>query len=194
MNPDSSVSCPNGCLRATCGPRRLMARVFALLVLAGCSPVLDWREVALPDTPLVAQMPCKPGRFQREIVVAGRALTWFMLSCEAGGVSFGVASADVRDPTQVEGVLAALADTARNTLREGRGEFGGFDLPGATPFRGNASAHISGKRPDGVRVEESLRLFARGTRVYQATAIGPPIAGAAMAPFEEGLRFDLEKR
>ena len=86
-----------------------------------------------------------------------------------------------------------MADTARHALREGHGEFGAFDLPGATPFRGNASAHISGERPDGVRVEESLRLFARGTRVYQVTAVGPSDAGAATAPFEEGLRFDLEK-
>ena len=31
--------------------------------LAGCSPALDWRDVRLPDTALVTQLPCKPGRF-----------------------------------------------------------------------------------------------------------------------------------
>lgn len=172
--------------------RRLSARAAVLLVVTGCSPAFDWREVALPETPLVAQLPCRPGRFQRDVVVAGAALKLFMLSCEAGGVTYGVATAEVGDARQVEPVLAGLAESARRALREPRGGFGAFDLDGATPFRGNASGHLQGLRPDGATVDESLRVFARGTRVYEASAIGPALPPAALAPFEDGLRFVLE--
>lgn len=178
-----------------CATRRLAdgAILLGLTLVAACSPVLDWREVELPDTPLRAELPCRPGRFEREVAVAGMPLKMFMLSCEAGGVTFGVASAEVGDPARVEPVLAGLADAARRALRGTRGDFVAYDLRGATPFRGNASARLAGERPDGAAVEESLRLFARGTRVYQASAIGPALAAATITPFEDGLRFDLDK-
>jgi len=162
-----------------------------LLLLAGCAPELDWREVQLPETPLFAQLPCRPGRFQRDVVVAGVPLKLFMLSCQAGGVTFGVASADVGDPARVETVLDGLAGAARDALQAADGGVRRFDLPGATPFRGSASARLRGRRPDGASVEESLRLFARGTRVYEASAIGAALPAAAIGPFEDGLRFEL---
>ena len=162
--------------------------------VAGCSPTFDWREVELPDTPLRAELPCRPGRFERALVVADTPLKLFMLSCEAGGVTYGVASADVGDPARVEPVLEGLAEAARRSLHRPRGDFVAFDLPGATPFRGNAGARLLGGRPDGSNVEESLRLFARGTRIYQASAIGPALPAGAVAPFESGLHFDLERQ
>lgn len=193
MNPVLRVSCLDGHLRTTCGTLRRGVALLALAALTACSPVMDWREVSLPETPLRAQLPCRPGTFQRDVVVAGSALKLFMLSCEAGGVTFGVASADVADPTHVDAVLAGLADAARHALRGARGDFVAFDLPGGTPFRGTTRARLRGDRPDGVPVDESLRLFARGTRVYQVSAVGASLDAAALAPFEDGLRFDLEK-
>ena len=77
----------------------------AVLTSAGCTPALDWRAVELPGTALVADMPCRPGRFQRELVVAGTPLTLFLMSCEAAGVTYGIATADVGDPTRVDPVL-----------------------------------------------------------------------------------------
>ena len=163
------------------------------MAASGCSPTLDWREVAVPETPLLAQLPCRPGRFERWVTVAGLPLRMTMLSCEAGGVTYGVASADVGDPARVEAVLAGLADSARRALAGAHGAFSGFELRGATPFRGNAHGRLAGARPDGVAVEESVRLFARGTTVYEASAIGPALAPPALTPFEDGLRFDLDK-
>jgi len=42
-------------------------------------------------------------------------------------------------------------------------------------------------------VEEAIRVFGRGARVFQASVIGPHLSDEGLAPFEEGLRFDLEK-
>ena len=69
-----------------------------------------------------------------------------------------------------------------------------MNLEGITPFSGNTSAHLHGRRPDGETIEEAVRFFARGTRVYQASAVGATLPDAALRPFEQGLRFHLEKR
>jgi hypothetical protein len=116
-----------------------------------------------------------------------------MLSCETEGVTYGVATADVGDPSRVDAVLHALRDSAGAAIRSADPRGGALNMSGVTPFSGNTSAHLHGQRPDGTAVDESIRVFARGTRVYQASAIGTALPDAALKPFEDGLRFDLEK-
>lgn len=161
--------------------------------LLACSPAFDWRSVRVPDTQLVTELPCRPSRFQRDEVVAGVPLKLFMLSCAAGGVTYGVATADVGDPARVDAVLFALRDGATAAIRSSNRRPGALNVSGATPFTGNSSAHLHGQRPDGETIDESIRVFARGTRVFQASAVGPSLPDSALRPFEDGLRFDLEK-
>lgn len=159
----------------------------------GCSPTLDWRSVVLPDTQLVTELPCRPARFQRDVTVAGVPLKLFMLSCEAAGVTYGVATAEVGDPARVDAVLFALRDSAATAIRSSEVAPGALNMRGVTPFSGNSSATLHGQRPDGEKIEESIRVFARGTRVFQASAVGVTLPAAALGPFEDGLHFDLEK-
>jgi hypothetical protein len=172
---------------------RALAALAMLAGLQACTPAFDWRSVPLPDTQLVTELPCRPARFQRDVAVAGVPLKLFMLSCEAGGVTYGVATADVVDPARVDAVLHALRDSAGAAIRSADPPGGALNLGGVTPFSGNTSAHLHGQRPDGAAVDESVRVFARGTRVFQASAIGAALPEAALKPFEDGLRFDLEK-
>ena len=172
--------------------KRFLGTVLLVALTAACTPAFDWRSVRLPETQLVAQMPCRPARFQRDEVVAGTRLRLFMLSCEAGGVTYGVATADVADAGRVEAVLAALASGAVSALRASDVRFAAFKPVGVTPFSGDVSARLRGTRPDGTSVEESLRLFARGTRIFQVNAIGPSLTDDVIRPFEDDLRFDLE--
>jgi hypothetical protein len=161
--------------------------------LWACTPAFDWRSVALPDTQLVAELPCRPARFQRDVQLGGVALKLFMLSCEAGGVTYGVATADVGDPARVDAVLLALRDSAGAAIRSAERRVGALNMRGATPFPGNSSVHLHGQRPDGETVDEAIRVFGRGTRVFQASAVGASLPDAALKPFEDGLHFDLEK-
>ena len=172
---------------------RLALGLAGLAATAGCSPTLDWRSVSLPDTQLVTELPCRPGRFQRDVTVAGVPLKLFMLSCEAGGITYGVATADVGDPGRVDAVLQALRDSAAAAIRSANSPVAALNMPGVTPFSGNSSAHLHGQRPDGETVDETIRVFGRGTRVFQASAVGATLPDSAVRPFEEGLRFDLEK-
>jgi hypothetical protein len=174
-------------------PQGAWLGLTALVALAGCSPTLDWRSVPLPETQLVAELPCRPSRFQRDVTVAGMPLKLFMLSCQAGGVTYGVATADVGDPARVDAVLHALRDGAAAAIRSSDSPPGALNLRGVTPFSGNSSAHLHGQRPDGETVEEAIRVFGRGSRVFQASAVGASLPEDAVRPFEDGLRFDLEK-
>jgi hypothetical protein len=138
----------------------------ALLASAACSPTFDWRSVALPDTQLVTELPCRPGRFQRDVTVAGVPLRLFMLSCEAGGITYGVATADVGDPGRVDAVLHALRDGAAAAIRSADSPSGALNMPGVTPFSGNSSAHLHGQRPDGkTRRRGDPRLRAGNARL-----------------------------
>jgi hypothetical protein len=161
-----------------------------LAALAACAPALDWRTVLVPDTELVADMPCRPGRFERTVAVGEANLKMFMLSCEAAGVTYGVATAEVPDPTRIEAVLAALTLSARRAIR-GDGDLVEWHPAGATPFRSSASGMLRGTRPDGVHVDEAIHVFGRGTRVFEATAIGAHLSEEATKPFEEGLQFRI---
>ncbi len=174
-------------------PRRIIPGLVVLQVLAGCTPTWDWRGVPVPGTQLVTELPCRPSRFQRDVTVAGVPLKLFMLSCETGGVTYGVATADVGDPGRVDAVLFALRDGAAAAIRSSATPAGALKMDGVTPFNGNSSAHLHGQRPGGESIEESIRVFARGTRVFQASAVGATLPEAALRPFEDGLRFDLEK-
>ena len=174
-------------------PIRTIHALVALAPLWACTPTFDWRSVPLPGTQLVTELPCRPSRFQRDVAVAGVPLKLYMLSCEAGGVTYGVATAEVGDPARVDAVLHALRDSATAALRSAEPRVGALNLSGSTPFSGNSSVQLHGERPDGQTVDESVRVFARGTRVYQASAVGATLPEAALKPFEDGLRFALEK-
>jgi hypothetical protein len=173
--------------------RRFAVAWAAWASLGACTPTYDWRSVPLPGTELRAELPCRPSRFQRDVTLSGVRLELFMLSCEAGGVTYGVASADVGDPARVDAVLLALRSSAGSALRSAERKVAALNMDGATPFPGNCSVHLHGQRPDGRTIDEVVRIFARGTRVYQASAVGPTLPAGALKPFEDGLRFDLEK-
>lgn len=165
--------------------------VAAALLMSGCSPSRDWRTVQVPETQLLAELPCRPGRFQRDVVVAGTPLKLFMLSCQADGVTYGVATADVGDPARVDLVLRGLSAAARDAIQSSGNAGDALNMDGATPFSGASRALLRGRRPDGQAVDEAIRVFARGTRVFQASAVGAELPQQALAPFEQGLRFDL---
>ncbi len=166
---------------------------LAILVLTGelaaCTPRLDWREVRIPDTTLRALLPCRPAGQARRLVLAGSEVELSMLACTGDGVVFAVATAELAQPGRVGAAIAELhAAAARNVgapppVREA------FEVPGSTPNAQAGIASFTGLLGDGRRVEERIAVFARGTRVYQATMLGPSVEMEASDAFFGGLRF-----
>lgn len=167
---------------------RMVVIFVTAAVLDGCSPSLNWRAVELPGSDLQAVLPCRPGRYERAVEVDGLGLKMFMLSCQANGVTFALSTAETPDSSRVEGVLAALLSGARAGIH-GSGAPVPWQPAGATPYRNSASARLHGERPDRSAVVEEIAVFARGTRVYEAIAIGRTLQAAETQPFQDALRF-----
>lgn len=168
---------------------------FALAILAftsalaGCSPRLDWREVRVPDTGLTALLPCRPASQARRLVLAGFEVEMSMVACTGDSVVYAIASADVGQPARVGTALAELHAAAVRNLGAAPQVQVAFQVPGATPNAQTGLTTLAGTLGDGRRVEEKIAVFAKGTRVYQATMLGPSVEAEASEAFFGGLRF-----
>lgn len=153
-----------------------MAPGLAAMLAAGCTPVLDWREVRAEGGSVVASMPCKPKPLRREVALAGARVTLTLQACDAAQRTWALASAEVADPARVGPVLVALRRAALDNLGvaaprvEQR-----FVVDGATPHPASTSIEFEGRLPGGELVSERVGVFAHGTRVYQATVLGPAV-------------------
>ncbi|MEO5772031.1 MAG: hypothetical protein ABIQ29_08170 [Burkholderiaceae bacterium] len=166
---------------------------LAILVLtgelAGCSPRLDWREVRIPDSGLTALLPCRPASQARRLVLAGSEVKMSMLACTGDSVVYAVTSADVAQPGHVGTAMAELHAAAARNLGAAPQAPVAFQVPGSTPNAQAGMTSFTGMLGDGRRVEEKIAVFARGTRVYQATMLGPSVEIEASEAFFGGLRF-----
>ena len=77
----------------------------AALMLAACSPALNWRSVALDGAALTATLPCKPDQATRTVELAGAPVELSMVGCDADGATFAVSHAALADPAQVGALL-----------------------------------------------------------------------------------------
>src|SRR5262249_58151999 len=73
--------------------RRLAAA--ALVVLAACSPELDWREFTSAEGRDTVMLPARPTRETRELVLAGTRVRMQMVTAQVSGTAFAVAYADL---------------------------------------------------------------------------------------------------
>jgi hypothetical protein len=172
---------------------RPVARAVGMLpalsvLMVACGPVLDWRQFQPDGWPLVLSMPCKPGDQQRSIPLAGTTAAWRLLSCSADDHVFAVASADVGDPARVGPALQALAAAAQANVRATIVDDQPAAVPGMTPQAAARRWRLRGQLPDARPVREQVQVFAHGTRVFQASVIGPVADDARAGPFFDALR------
>lgn len=142
------------------------------LVLAGCSPAHDWREVRSADGAVQALFPCRPQLHERRLALAGATVKLTLQACDSGGQTWGLASADLADPARLAPALDELAAAAGANLAATPRTLP-LQVPGATPHPGSRRVALEGRRPDGQDAQMRVALFTHGTRVFQATALGP---------------------
>ncbi len=153
------------------------------LLLAACSPALDWRDVRPEGAPLQLQFPCRPLAQQRSVPLAGAPVPLQLQVCSAADASFALAHADLADPARVGPALQQLAAAARENLQGRIERSAPFAPTGATPNEAALRQRIIGRRPDGQALQMELAVFAIGTRVFQATVLGAQIDDAAAEAF-----------
>ena len=144
---------------------------FMVLLVAGCSPDLNWREWRTPEVGLSQLFPCKPVRQQRNVDLGGGAVQMVLQVCDGAGATWAVAYADVADPRAVAPALNVLTRAAHANLGVQPGVALPVQVPGSTPQAGAGRYRFQGKGRDGREVDEALLVFARGTVVFQVTAL-----------------------
>lgn len=160
------------------------------LVLCACSPTFNWRDWPVQGTPLRATLPCKPESASRPVPLAGSPVALHMDSCEAGGLRFALAWADVGQPPLVPVALAAWRAASLQTLQvRGRtADDPALDWPvkvaGAPQARGVMS---EGTDARGQPVRFRAVYFAAGTQVFQAAVYGVRLDEEALDAFFSGL-------
>jgi hypothetical protein len=165
------------------------ATAGVLVALAACSPTLDWRELVVDGTDLVATFPCRPRRMAHTLALVGQTVQMQMSSCTDAGVTYAVSWADLGDPAAVRAALEALRHSAAANLGTSEGTPVPFAPRGATPNDAAMRIDIAGRLPDGRAVHEHAAFFALGMRVYQASLIGEAPSPAATDGFLAGLSF-----
>jgi hypothetical protein len=163
---------------------------FAGVLLLACAPALDWREVRPAGGGIVLLMPCKPDSHARQVHLGSDAVRLELHACIAAGTTWALAFADVGDPARVGPALVELqASAARNLAAAVEPLQLPLKAEGATPNPASRRVQLQGHMPDGRAVTEQVAVFAKGTRVYQAVALGGALDPEAVDSFFGSLRL-----
>lgn len=163
--------------------------VLAVLALAACNPTFNWRDVRPDNTRFSLLMPCKPDKAQRTVPMAGQPVELNLLSCDAGGVTFAVALADVKEVSKAAVALAQWQNATLANMKAAPGAPGG-----AFKFTGLASSAVmvraTGQRANGQEISSQAAYFAQGSQVFQAVIYADKIAPDVADTFFSGLKFE----
>jgi hypothetical protein len=164
--------------------------VFSLAGLGACSPALNWREVGIKDTDLVAMLPCKPDVGERLVPLGGKEVALHMTGCDADGATFAVAHARLAQGPAAPAVLAqwraaTLANMGASSSREEASR-----LPLLAGVAGATTLWSArGQRRDGTAVVMQGVWFARGADVFHAVVYADDIPATLTEAFFPGLRL-----
>ena len=162
--------------------------VTALSAVTACSPTLDWRQWRPEGSGVEMMLPCKPVSQVRNVRLAGQAVRLSLHACSAGGQTWALAFADLTDPAQVGPALNGLQAAALVNVGGAQVQAVPWVLAGATPHVESGRLRFQGRLPDGRAVQEDVAVFAVGTRVLQATAIGETLPAEAVDSFFQSFR------
>ncbi len=162
---------------------------FAGVLLLACAPALDWREVRPVGGGIELLMPCKPDSHARQVQLGLQTVRLELHACTAAGTTWALAFADVGDPARVGVALVELQASAARNLAAAEPRQLPLKAEGATPNPASQRVQLQGQMPDGRAVTEQVAVFAKGTRVYQAVALGAVLDADAVDSFFGSLRL-----
>jgi hypothetical protein len=160
----------------------------SLMVIAGCTPTLDWREVRVDDGSVRALFPCRPERQSRVLPLGGLALKMEMSACAVDGVTYAASWIALEDPAAVTSTLRALQTVAAANIGATANERASVVVDGMTPNPLSGRLRLEGRLPDGSGVQEHALFMAKGLRVYQLSVIGKSPPADAVQTFVAGIR------
>jgi hypothetical protein len=182
----------------------LPALALSLLTMAACSPTFNWRVVRPDNSALSLLLPCKPDQAQKVVPLGGQPTTMSMLGCDAGGITFAVAMANLADETQVASVLSQwqaltllnmkapplVSESAASPSASAATQAGQLKVPGASLAPPPLWVQAQGQRADGSAVQGRAAYFSKGSQVFQVVMYAPKLAPQAIETFFSSLKLD----
>ena len=158
------------------------------LLLQACSPTLNWRDVRLDPTPIVALFPCKPERAARDVSLGDQTLNLNLLACDAGDAKFAVAYADTQDANKTGPLLASWKTVTLANMRATAPADVPVNIKGVAALAAKGVL-ANGVRPDGSAVALQAVWFASGTHIFQASIYSDVARPQAAETYFSGLRL-----
>jgi hypothetical protein len=134
-------------------------------------------------------MPCKPDSHARQVQLGRDLVRLELHACTAAGSTWALAFADVGDPARVGPALEELLASATRNLAAAEPRQLPLKAEGATPNPVSKRVQLQGQMPDGRAVTEQVAVFAKGTRVYRAVALGAALDAESVDGFFGSLRL-----
>ena len=161
--------------------------LVVLAALAACSPKFNWRDVRHEGGGIVLLLPCKPDKAEKTVPLGARPTPLQMIGCEAGGVTFAVAVADVGDAREAASVLAQWQNLTLANMKAGAPRLATMTLAGAS----NAvRTSAQGRAQNGRAVSSEAAYFSRGSQVFQVVMYAPEPMPDVTETFFSSLKFD----
>lgn len=146
--------------------RTLLLALAAVLLLAGCYPELDWKEMRSAEGGFKVLM---PARWEIATVNGADGITRVRVMAQTPNALFGVGYADYPDEaaSHIAATRDGLLPNARGRLTEDR------VINGPTGTQARAVG-IAGIAADGSPREIHARLIAREKRLFQLAVVSKP--------------------
>lgn len=162
----------------------------------GCSPALNWRNVAHEGAPVAAMLPCKPELAQRQVPSAKAGMPEGMLSmmaCEADGATFAFAAMRWADAESarvaLKGWPAAMWRSLGVVPAQGQNLPQGWVTSPWQPGWADEGVGWQGPGRDHQgRALQARAVFAqKGPWVFQAAVYGPKVSEEVSTTFFDSL-------
>lgn len=158
------------------------AALLALLLL-GCSPALNWRELALADGRLHTLFPCKPDRAQRGQPLGEHTLQLQLAGCEAGGALYVVGALQAPAALPLPQLLAHWQQQATSKLQASAWVDEPARVKGADAQPAPLLRRARGFDGSGRALAMEGLWFVREGRLYHAAIYAPQITPEMREPF-----------
>jgi hypothetical protein len=163
---------------------RLFCLIAVSLMLTGCSPPFNWREIRPDGHGFAVLMPARTAELSRDIDLDGLRVTMTMTGARVDASLFTVGLVELgRQATaRSEGTLAAMRIGMLRNVAASRSTERAIDLP-VSDASGRMIARTPALRVEalgrvGDRPIRMIAIFvARGERLWQAVAIEPEPGG-----------------
>ena len=160
------------------------------LALTACSPTLNWREVRPEGTALSLLLPCKPDKAEKQVPLGSTPTALRMLGCDAGGLTFAIAAADVAISAQVPAILLAWQQLTLANMKAAKADsIQTLKVAGANSAPA-VWVKATGLRADGSPVVGHAAYFAQGATVFQAVIYGAEVKPDVAETYFSGMKFE----